>query len=117
MEPLFTLLTVLIGLLLRMGLPLGATALIVWLLRKLDARWQAEAREARRQALFALAQAQPGAPCWTVRNCPEALRARCSAYARRDIPCWQLFRDPQGHLKPACLDCEVFRNASALALA
>jgi len=111
-EPLFTLLTVLAGLLLRLGLPLGVTALIVWLLRKLDARWQAEARQ---QAGPALATA-PAVPCWIARHCPEALRARCPAYARPDVPCWQVFRDAQGRLKPICLGCEVFRQAPAPAL-
>ena len=43
MENIITFLYILLGLLLRLALPIAGTLLIVLLLRKLDARWQAEA--------------------------------------------------------------------------
>jgi hypothetical protein len=95
----------LLGVLLRLGLPLAVTAWAVWVLRRLDARWQAEAKSIRMPL-----PAAP-VPCWDVRRCSAERRAACPAYARPDTPCWQVFRDPQGRLKDDCLDCEVFRGA------
>jgi len=82
----------------------------VWLLRCLDARWQAEAREAQRAAPTPVA-AQPGLRCWELRRCPPERRDVCPAYLQPAIPCWQHFRVGDGHLKEACLDCEIFRQA------
>jgi hypothetical protein len=113
MNALMVWLTFLTGVTLRLGVPLMATALGVWLLRQLDRRWQIEARAAQREARWALTATQV-VPCWVSRNCPIERRALCAAFVRRDLPCWQLFRDERGHLKPLCLGCEVFRNAPML---
>ncbi|MBL8058753.1 MAG: hypothetical protein JNK29_18760 [Anaerolineales bacterium] len=103
---------VLLGFLLRLGVPLGLTILIGWWLRRLDARWQAEgeAVRAKRAGQPALAT-----PCWETRGCAPERRATCSAAAQPETPCWQVFRDPRGELRPTCLDCTVFRGAPALA--
>lgn len=94
---------ILMGLILRLGLPIGLTALIVWYLRKLDIRWQQESGP--------VAIAHPtGTPCWERKNCPEARRANCQACQDPDVPCWQKFRRPDGHLREGCLDCDVFRD-------
>ena len=105
----------LLGVALRIGLPLAATALIVWLLRRLDAHWQAEAE--RQQARAPVAAALPPerglrrTPCWVLNNCPAERRATCPIYGHADLLCWQYFRDRQGHLQEACLKCQVFRSA------
>jgi len=39
MDALPELIAVLIGFLVRLGIPIGLTALLAWLLRRLDARW------------------------------------------------------------------------------
>lgn len=93
--------------LLRLGLPLAATALMVWLLQQLDARWQAEAERQQRATPRVVARV----PCWEIRQCPPESRATCPAYAQPDLPCWQVFRDRQGRLAEACLSCQVFRDA------
>lgn len=103
-------LTVLTGASLRLGLPLLITALMVWWLRRVDAQWQAEARTAQRAAA-----AKSLVPCWVARNCSLEQRATCAAFTRHDIPCWQLFRDERGQLKPQCLQCAIFRAAPAFA--
>lgn len=105
-------LLVVLGFVLRLGVPLGLTVLLAWWLRRLDARWQAEgeatrARRARKPAL--------ATPCWETRGCPPERRAACPAAARPETPCWQVFRDPGGELRPVCLECNVFRGAPALA--
>jgi|Deesub1362A_J573_1020465.scaffolds.fasta_scaffold02275_2 hypothetical protein len=99
---------VLLGFALRFGIPLLVTAGLVVLLRKLDARWQAEA-----EAQSASAQASPAAAngrCWEITGCSEKVRQGCPAYGRDDKPCWQVFLDQYGRLKADCLECQVFRE-------
>jgi len=93
-----------LGLLLRIGLPVLVTVGIFYLLRRLDERWQAEAR-----SLPVLNVART--PCWEARDCPEEKQKSCPAYAQSDTPCWQVFRAKDGVLKEACLGCDVFRQA------
>jgi hypothetical protein len=101
---------ILIGLLLRFGLPIAATILVVWLLGKIDARWQVEAEQEGIERLT-----QPGLVsqirCWVLNDCPPEMRERCPAYAQLNTPCWHVFRDGNGQMKEQCLDCEVFRRA------
>jgi hypothetical protein len=109
-------LVILGGVLIRLGVPVALTLALVWLLRGLDVRWQHEALLAR--ALKPRpARSQP--PCWEIRQCSAERRAVCPvALAGPDgVFCWQQFRDPQGHLKEACLTCAVFRMAPAPAAA
>lgn len=103
-------LMVVIGFIVRLGAPLALTVGLVWWLRKLDQRWQAEAERAR-QRVWPKMQPSVFTPlCWETRNCPPERRASCLAYAHPETPCWQTFRNSAGHLKPACLDCTVFRK-------
>lgn len=99
-----------VGLLIRIGLPLLLTVVLVWALRRLDARWQADAKrisEASSQNIIQI-QAQR---CWELRNCAPLLRENCLAFKKPHIPCWQHFRNGRGELREMCLDCEVFHNA------
>jgi hypothetical protein len=102
-------LTFVIGVLIRVAIPVALTVLAVWLFRKWDARWQAEAAE-RARLQMALTAAQR-TPCWEQRQCSPQKRASCPAFTETGKLCWQVFRDKDGNLKPACLDCGVFRNA------
>ena len=45
MESWNVLLTIITGLVLRIGIPIAATALVIFFLRKLDNRWRAEASQ------------------------------------------------------------------------
>lgn len=104
-----TLTVLLIGVLLRLVFPLGLTALIVILLRRMDVRWQREAEE-RRDLLLKDAE-----PCWKEQGLSmEQIGARAAAAGK---PCWQLHRLSNGYLREACLDCDVFINAPAPAAA
>jgi hypothetical protein len=113
-EALNILISVGIGVALRFAIPLGATIAIVWWLRRLDARWQSESQSRPVQVVGEWSRAPR---CWETRNCPPERRANCPAYARPDIPCWQVFRSADGSLKTACLTCSVFRNAPVPRLA
>jgi hypothetical protein len=96
-------LTILFGLFLRLIVPLAVTALIVYWLRKLDARWQEEAEKEYEILL------KDETPCWIEQGFTiEESRQRAEA---SEQPCWQIHRSPNGHLLEACLECEVFRSA------
>lgn len=105
MEWLETVGVFLVGVLVRFGLPIGITALLVYWFRQLDQRWQAAAELERSRVPVK----NPG--CWDINNCPAELRAGCRAYANQDKPCWQVFRGTDGHLQEKCLGCKVFRRA------
>jgi hypothetical protein len=106
MEALNVIITVIVGLLVRFGIPIALTVILVYLLRRLDERWQAEAK----RELLALPLAR-NIGCWDVKNCSPEQRQKCSAYSHPDSPCWQHFRDQQGALQERCLGCDVFRQA------
>jgi len=98
-------LTFVLGLLLRIGIPLAVTALIFFLLRRLDERWQKEA--------LAIPVISSQRPCWEIKGCSEEQRKNCPASAQPNVPCWQVFRTKKGLLREECLGCKVFRLASA----
>lgn len=106
------LLAVVLGLLIRFGVPLLLTVLAAWGLRRLDQHWQHESEHVRRAPL-ALGAAPVEVRCWEQTSCPEAKRDACPAYAQPSVPCWQLFRASNGDLSSGCLGCDVFVNAPA----
>jgi hypothetical protein len=101
-------LTFVLGLLLRIGIPVAVTALIFFLLRHLDERWQKEA--------LAIPVISSQRPCWEIKGCTEEKRNNCPGSAQPNIPCWQVFRTKNGLLREDCLGCDVFRLAPAPAL-
>jgi hypothetical protein len=108
MEWFSTLTSVIIGFALRFGIPIAVTFLIVYALRRLDERWQAEAK-AESQAALVSARVNEKR-CWEVKGCSEESLTKCPAAASQQ-PCWQTFRSPNGHLREGCLGCEVFLKA------
>ncbi len=103
MEILNTLLVILSGLFLRLALPIAVTIGLISVLRKLDARWQLEARQL---PVLPLELTR----CWEIKNCPPDQRAACAA-GQSNNPCWQERRLKNGYLAEECLDCEVFETA------
>ncbi|HTP09071.1 MAG TPA: hypothetical protein VMP08_12525 [Anaerolineae bacterium] len=105
-------LAVVVGVLVRFAIPVGLTLLAIWLFRKLDQRWKAEAEEQTRlQVATAMANRTP---CWEQKQCSPEKMQSCPAYAQKDLPCWQVMRDKNGNLKSACLECSLFRNVPVL---
>ncbi len=96
---------VFIGLLLRIGIPLALTILMIVMLHRLDRRWQEEA--------ISIPIIPPEKACWEIKGCPPERQKACAAASQPKIPCWQVFRSKDGTLKEACLACEVFRSAPA----
>ena len=111
MDSLETLGVLILGVVVRFGIPVGLTVLLVWFFRKLDRQWQAEAELAVEQVL----PKNPG--CWKVNKCSKEDRSKCMAYANPDKPCWHVFRDSEGLLQDKCLGCMVFRKAPVPVLA
>lgn len=107
METLSPTLVILIGLALRVLAPLALTALIVYALRKLDAHWQAEARDEKK------VPATDEMPCLKIQGfSDDQMKSRAILSAQ---PCWQAHRSANGYLNEACLDCEVFLKTTAAA--
>ena len=108
MEAFTSILYLIAGFLLRLALPIAATLLVIYFLRKLDKRWQAEA------------ELQPiqveKAECWKVKGCTPENIENCKA-AKSPLPCWQVKRLPNGYLNESCLSCPVFIEAPATTLA
>jgi hypothetical protein len=97
-------LVALFGLLLRLAIPLAITLLAVYILHKVDVRWQEEA-----------AQVPPAVvvqkvPCWDIKNCPAEQRANCPSPTSVE-PCWQAQRLSNGYLREECINCQVFYQA------
>ena len=96
-------LSLIIGLVIRIGLPVTLTIGILYVLKKLDKRWQKT-----QIALPVIASSYKS--CWKVKNCPEEKRKECPAFQNPEVPCWQTFRANTGLLKENCLGCVVFQN-------
>lgn len=95
-------LALLVGVAVRLAIPILLTLLVVALLRSLDARWQQQAAEAPRLL------EKPA--CWEIKKCSPELRAACVGYTS-PLACWQVRRMANGYLRDECLDCQVFRKA------
>ncbi len=96
----------------RLGVPLTITLLVGYWLRRLDAKWQAEAmlewENSQVQQKFAEAGLleRLNQPCWEAKGCDPAKRAHCPACKNADIPCWMARRSADGRLPEECYDCE-----------
>ena len=96
-----SLLVLLAGVLVRLAIPIAVTAVMIYGLRKLDAHWQEE-------ALAPVPVEKP--KCWEYKGCsPEQIK-NCIA-GKSSLPCWQVYRLPNGYLRDECISCEVFRQA------
>ena len=102
METITGLLALGLGLVLRLALPIAVTLVLIYFLRKLDARWQLEAE---------LQPAPVQKPeCWKIKDCSPEQRRECPAFSA-PRPCWQVFRLPNGYLREKCMSCKVFIDA------
>jgi len=101
METITSLLAILTGLLVRLAIPIFVTAMLIYFLRKLDSRWQAEAQ-------LPVAVEKP--KCWEIKGCTPEQMKNCIA-GQSSMPCWQVYRLPNGYLRDECITCEVFHQA------
>lgn len=102
METLTSLFYILAGFFLRLAIPIVGTLLLVVILRKLDERWQAEAE---RQPM-----PMDKPECWKIKGCAAEQIENCPAL-KSSLPCWQVYRLPNGYLNEECISCKVFVEA------
>ena len=102
METLISFLYIIAGLLLRLAIPILGTVVLVFFLRKLDKRWQAEA-ELQPNMMEKL-------ECWKMQGHTSQQFENREAY-KPELPCWQVYRLPNGYLHEECLSCQVFTEA------
>lgn len=123
MSPWFEIAGMIVLFLIRLGIPLAITFLIAWGLRRLDARWQAEADARQLTADVAVGMVAPQAvmapaarqqPCWEYRHCTESQRSGCAACALSDLPCWMARLRTEGSLPGRCYTCQYFKTRPAL---
>ena len=106
MDWLITVFTMIMGLLLRVIIPIAVTIFVVVILKWLDERWKKEA-DLDESAVVKVGNVG----CWDINNCPAEKREQCLAYTNPDKPCWQVFREEDGRLQEQCIGCEIFRHA------
>ena len=95
-------LAVLVGLALRLAVPILITLLLVLVLSRLDRHWQMEGER------VPLRVEKP--QCWKIQGCAPPQRRVCAGY-KSPLPCWQVFRLPSGYLEEKCLACPVLLQA------
>jgi len=101
---------------LRIGVPLAIIFGLGYGLRRLDAKWQAEAMAQHATELAKQAEAAPNIeiikitdpPCWRTNDCPRSDFDQCAAYNNPDTPCWLARFRPEGHLPAKCYLCPRF---------
>jgi hypothetical protein len=95
-------LAVLVGLALRLAVPVLITVLVVMALARLDRHWRSEA-----------GPSSPGVrkpECWKSQHCSAEKRKDCPGF-NSALPCWQVFRHSNGYLDQRCLGCPVLVTA------
>jgi hypothetical protein len=99
---------------LRLGVPIAIMAVIGYGLRRLDAKWEAEATASREwEAVPSQVEAlkiaeQPEQPCWEIKGCDEERRANCPSCKALDVPCWVARLRATGRLPRECHNCDLF---------
>ena len=100
---------------LRLGVPLAITFAVAYFLRRLDAKWQAEAwaeweADQPEERVIAETRGLQASKqlCWSLKGCDESVRADCPAPKQPDIPCWLARRRAEGRLPAACYNCRLF---------
>lgn len=110
MENFGTSVMVILGLLVRIGIPVAVTIFVVGWLRHLDAHWQEQA-DLELTALGVKYRMPANRGCWKINACSSESTAGCKAYAHPEMPCWQVFRGQNGALQEKCIGCKVFKEA------
>lgn len=92
------------GLVIRLAIPIGITAIAIYFLRHLDTRWKIEAEK---ELLYSAVEKPK---CWEINGCSAEMRETCAGYQSK-LPCWQAFRQENGYMQERCLGCAVFLKA------
>jgi len=112
---------VIIGLfLLRLGLPLAITVAVGYGLRRLDAKWQAEALAqwqaedpTQKEIVETLETVPIEQLCRKKKGYEELIQSLEPGCALLDIPCWLARLRATGRLPEECRECELFAASLA----
>lgn len=96
-------LIMLLGLFIRLIVPILLTVIVVAMLRKLDVRWQKEAKSEVNKL------SNENTPCWKEKGLSSEEISMNAA--NTEPPCWQAQRHSNGYLREDCLDCIVFLSS------
>ena len=77
-------LTVATGLAVRIGLPLLVLVTMVLVMRRLDKRWQSEAKRPAAPLTTAAEE-----PCWEASSCANPACNECVVHQHPETPCWR----------------------------
>lgn len=108
---------VIVGLfLVRLGIPLAVIAAVSYWLRRVDARWAAEASAYQRAKAWPAPPVTPAIlqkpaldpPCWERRGCSPLQQAQCAAGQQPCLPCWLARLRQESQLPSACTTCALF---------
>ncbi len=47
-------------------------------------------------------------PCWKIKDCPDDVRANCSAFTQHDKPCWMVSDKTWEAKSEQCRECIVY---------
>lgn len=123
MNVLIELIAVIVLSVLRLGVPIAVTIGIVWGLRRLDGRWQADAQARHASRVVAEGLVAPEdvispmaaeRPCWSENGCPPEKKRLCAACSATDIPCWMARLRADGKLPARCYGCARFKTRPAV---
>lgn len=112
MTDLLPLFYVIVGLILRVAIPIGITFLMGWFLNRLDARWQVEAKQVH-ETLVQRKRPVSVQPCWEYMHCPASVRGNCPIFGKLDLLCWEFF-GANGTVRPKCQACAYRRSALSI---
>jgi len=114
---------------LRLGVPLLLVFGVGYLLRRLDAKWEAELWQQAEKSPRPVARPtsprprpQPvgqtvhlltaqdvfGQPCWDIKDCAPEMLEHCPAVASPEMPCWLARQESEGQLPKACYNCSIY---------
>lgn len=126
MPPFFNSLLIVAIFLLRFGVPLVVMLALGFFLRRLDARWEAEARSQRAAGKgsgtgAATEHASPptavlppsamsalGASCWKIKGSDPKSMLRWPASHAPYVFCWQARRQIEGRIPIECYHCDLY---------
>lgn len=91
------------GLILRVAIPLGATLLLGYFIRRLDESWKAKS-ESTKLNLVELVKNRVVPICWEYMNCPPSIQGICPVHGQKDLICWEYFGS-DGVIRPGCKNC------------
>ena len=105
MEEIWVIGSVILGFVLRIGVPLLITILIGRGLRKLDAKWKEDGQKVRIQDLSISDRTIDRMTCWEFFDCSEEKRKNCKMYDQTGVLCWEICQKI-GEEPSECLACK-----------